>query len=73
MTPSEVYKSVFEEVNPQVLRIFPPAWFFPKEPLVDNPSEQVYKRATPAEARLRKQQGLRIAETSQQEEGNRSD
>ncbi|KAL9588130.1 MAG: hypothetical protein Q9203_003056 [Teloschistes exilis] len=73
MTPSEVYKSVFEEVNPQVLRVHPPAWFFPKEPLVDNPSEQVYRRATPAEARLRKQQGLRIAETSQQGDVNRSE
>ncbi|KAL8689998.1 MAG: hypothetical protein Q9218_004461 [Villophora microphyllina] len=73
MTPSEVYKGVFEEVNPEVLRIQPPAWFFPKEPIVDYPSEQVYRRSTPAEARFRKKQGLRIAETSQQEEGNASE
>ncbi|KAI4144556.1 MAG: hypothetical protein L6R39_004128 [Caloplaca ligustica] len=64
ITPSELYRSVFESGDFNILKLIPPARFFPVPPFT-NDDDQEYRLASPVEMRQRKKQGLRIGEQSQ--------
>ncbi|KAL9000938.1 MAG: hypothetical protein Q9188_005557 [Gyalolechia gomerana] len=64
MTPREVYTAVYEDPDAEVVKLLPPAKMIPIPPFT-NSEEQGYKVGTPAETRMRKRQGLRIAEEAE--------
>ncbi|KAL8937419.1 MAG: hypothetical protein Q9216_004430 [Gyalolechia sp. 2 TL-2023] len=64
MAPREVYTSVYEDQDADVVKLLPPAKMIPIPPFV-NSEDQEYKVGTPIETRMRKRQGLRIAEEAE--------
>ncbi|KAL8717226.1 MAG: hypothetical protein Q9225_005511 [Loekoesia sp. 1 TL-2023] len=61
MAPREVYTAVYEDPEADVIKLLPPAKMIPIPPYT-NSQDQEYKVGTPAESRIRKHQGLRIAQ-----------
>lgn len=64
MAPREVYTAVYEDPDADVVRLLPPAKMIPIPPYT-NSEDQEYKVGTPAESRIRKHQGLRIAQEAE--------